>query len=259
MARVENQKNKYVTIPQPKRKTSPRILFKRGLFSLFITVTIATVLYISTPISRLGVIYFDGISAITRSELLSLMKIEEDVFFLSINLDELETSILTHPVVSQVRVTRDGINSLNVNILEYEVGACTIIANELFHILTDGKVVHESMGMRSDCVGKMIHGLTTDEVEAGIVGLFVRQLMRVNEDVRNMITRIEHEPLYGDLYRFSIDLVDGNTVKVTTHTLHETFNYYNLLIERFIIEGHLEQGQTGVLHLDVGNVFIPND
>jgi hypothetical protein len=73
-----------------------------------------------------------------------------------------------------------------------------------------------------------------------------------------LIQSIHHEPLRGDIYRFSIAMLDGNVVKVTAHTMHDWLNIYRELLEGLIWHG-VEQGQTGVLQLDVGFIFSAHE
>lgn len=231
----------------------PRVRFKRALFSFFIIVVVLSVIYVETSFSRLGVIDFEGLNMLIRSELISLIDIDEDEFFLGIRLSEIQANVEVHPVVNQARVKRIWPNRIRIEITEHEVGACALVEGEMFHILTDGVLHHENAGMRANCDEMMIHGLTQSEVEANVPSLFVRQLMRVEPEIRDLIQMIEHEPDYGDVYRFSLSLIDGNIVKVTAHTMPDYLNLYRDFLP------FLEPGQTGVLHLDVGKVFIPHE
>ena len=237
----------------------PRVRFKRVLFSFFVVIVIMVVIYVTTPLSRLGVIYFEGLNTLTRSELVSLIDIDEDEFFLMIRLSEIQASIEEHPVVSQVVVTRVWLDRIRIEVIEHEVAACASVEGEMYHILTDGMLLHESVGMRVDCDEMMIHGLTQNEVDAGVPSLFVRQLIRVDPEIRELIQIIEHSPLYGDIHRFSLSMIDGNIVKVTSHTLPEQLNLYLRILESLGAFGGTDTGQTGTLHLDVGNTFVPNE
>jgi len=255
----KSRKGKVVTLPHEDvlLEERPRVRFKRAFFSFFIMIVILSVVYVATSHSRLGVVDFDGLNTLTRSELISLIDIGEDEFFLSIRLSEVQSSVEVHPVVSQANVTRVWPNRIRIEIIEHEVGACALVEGEMFHILTDGVLHHENAGMRANCDEMMIHGLTQYEVDAGVPSLFVRQLMRVDPEIRGLIQMIEHAPLYGDIYRFSLSMIDGNTVKVTSHTMLDYLNLYLVILEGLILEG-FEPGQTGILHLDVGNFFDPH-
>ena len=257
----KSQEDKVVTLPHEGMllEERPRVRFKRALFSFFVVIVIVIVVYVATPLSRLGVVYFDGLNTLTRSELISLIDIDEDELFLSIRLSEIQANVEEHPVVSQANVTRVLINRILIEVIEYEVAVCAWVEGEMYHILTDGSLLHERVGMRANCDEMMIHGLTQNEVEAGVPSLFGRQLVRVDQEIRDLIQRIEHAPLYGDIYRFSLLMIDGNTVKITSHTMPEQLNLYQELLAEALNKGRLESGQTGILHLDVGNTFVPHE
>ena len=129
-------------------EVSERVRFRRTLFSCFIVLVILVTVYIATPLSRLGVIYFDGLDALSRSDMIALIDIEGNDFFFGIRLSEIQQNIEAHPVVSQVEVSRVWFNRLRITIVEYEVGACALIASEVHHILIDGTVLHEDDGLR---------------------------------------------------------------------------------------------------------------
>ncbi|MCL1989385.1 MAG: FtsQ-type POTRA domain-containing protein [Defluviitaleaceae bacterium] len=254
------KKKKIISLPRESAllKVRPRVRFRRGFFSFFIIIVILSILYLATPVSRLGVIYFEGLHVLTRSELISLIEIEEDAFFIGIRLSNIRNRIMEHPVISQVNVSRAWMNRIRIEVVEYQVGACALVNGDVFHILTGGEMLHEAAGMRANCDEMMIHGLTSKEVDAGVPSLFVRQLMRVDPEIRMLIQMIEHMPQYGDIYRFSLSMIDGNVIKVTTHTMADELNLYPVILEGLALGG-VEAGLTGTLYLDVGPVFVPHE
>ena len=259
LQREKSLSGKIVTLPNEDvlLEERPRVRFRRALFSFFVMIVILIVVYFWLPISRLGVIYFDGRNVLTRSELISLIEIDEDEVFLSIRMHDIQSNIESHAIVHEAKVTRVWPNHIRIKLIEYEVAACALIEGEIFHILTDGVIHHENDGMRANCDEMMIHGLTQSEVDAGVPTLFVRQFVRIEPEIRDLIQMIEHEPLYGDIHRFSLSLIDGNTVKVTSHTMPDYLNLYRELLSN--IEANFEPGLTGIFHLDVGNTFELHD
>ena len=252
--KVTAKSNKIAALPHEDAlgKIRPRVRFRRALFSFFVVMVISSVVYIATPLSRLGIVYFEGLNILNRSDLISLINIDANELFLSIRTLEIQRSIEPHPLVNQVNVARSGINRLRIEVVEYEVGACVLVEGELFHVLDDGTILPEDARIRANCDEMMIHDLSQDAFDAGVVSLFVRQLMRVEPQIRDLIQMIEHAPLYGDLYRFSLLLIDGNVVNITSHTMPEYLNLYREISANF------EVGQTGILHLDVGIFFEPH-
>jgi|GEM_PF-1801799 len=233
----------------------PRGQGKRVLFSMVIILAILTTVYLTTPLSRLGVVHFDGLESLSRSDLIALIDIEDDELFLRISLRDVQNSVEEHPAVQRAYASRTGINQLRISIVEYEVGACAIVDNQHVYILSDGTLIHENEGIQASCNDRIIHGLSEEELEADIPSLFVRQLMEIDDTILSLIRSIEYVPLYGDVHRFVLFLADGNVVNVNSYTMVRRLN----LLPEFLAaidEGY--EGMTGVLHLDVGDFFEPH-
>jgi len=244
----------YLEIPSTEalQRSQPQARLKRALFSIFIIFSILIALYFATPLSRLGIIHFEGLESLNRSDLISLINIDDDELFLWINLNDIRASIEQHPAVNHVNVSRTGINQLRIAVVEYQVGACAIVDNELIYILADGTMIHENEGIQASCNDRIIHGLSDEELEAGVASLFVSQLVGVDDNVLSLIRTIEYAPLYGDVHRFSLFLVDGNMVNVSSYNMVDQLNLLPALLVR------LPEGVTGILHLDVGDFFEPH-
>lgn len=251
---MTHEENNIVTLEKNEvsLKERPRTRLRRAFFSFFVVTIILTAIYFASPLSTLGVVYFDGLVTISRSELISLMDIDENELFISISLSDMRENISAHPIVSEVTISRSWLNRLRIEIVEHTVAVCAWVEGEMHHILIDGALIHESAGMRANCDELTIAGLTHEEVEADVPSLFVRQLMQVDSEVKNLIQMIEYAPAYGDIHRFSLFMIDGNTVIVSSHTMHTYLNLYPRLLSR------IEPGQTGTFRLDVGRTFIPH-
>lgn len=251
---MKHEESNIVTLEKSEAslKKRPRMRLRRAFFSFFVMIIILTATYFASPLSKLGVVYFDGLVTISRSELISLMEIDEDQLFISISLSDIRDNIENQPIVSEANISRSWINRLHIQIVEHTVAVCALVEGDMFHILSDGVMIHEDVGMRANCDELMIQDLTNEEVEADVPGLFVRQLMNVDPEVKGLIQIIEYAPAYGDIHRFSLFMIDGNTVIVSSHTMPEQLNLYPILLS------YMESGQTGTFHLDVGEFFIPH-
>jgi len=251
---MKHEESNIVTLEKKEKplKERPRTRLRRALFSFFVVIIIFTAIYFASPLSKLGVVHFDGLVTISRSELISLMNIDEDELFLGISLSDISANIENHPIVSEVNISRSGINRLHIEIVEHRVAVCALVENEVYHILSDGFLIHENVGMRANCDELMIQGLTNEEVEADVPGLFVRQLMNVDPEIKRLIQIIEYTPAYGDIHRFSLFMIDGNTVIISSYTMAERLNLYSHFLS------YIGPEQTGILRLDVGMAFIPH-
>lgn len=250
---MKQDKSNIVTLTKSEDvpKERPRTRLRRSLFSFTIIIIILTAIYFASSLSKLGVVYFDGLVTISRSELISLIDIDGDELFISISLSDIKENIENHPMVSEASISRSWINRLSIEIVEHTVAVCAVIEGDMFHILSDGELISEDAGMRANCDELVIQGLTHEEVEADVPGLFVRQLMDVDSEIKSLIRLIEYAPAYGDgdMNRFALFMVDGNTVIVNSHTMPEQLNLYPSLLS------YIEPGKTGTIHLDVGDFF----
>lgn len=227
-------------------KERSRTRIRRSLFSLTMFSIVLIAFYFASPLSKLGVVNFDGLVTISRSELISLADIDGDEFFIRINLTDIQNNIENHPMVSEVHITRSWINRLHIEIVEHTVVVCALIEEDMFHILSDGVMITEDAGILANCDDLVVQGLTHEDVEADVLGVFARQLMNVESEIKGLIRLIEYAPAYGDFHRFSLFMIDGNTVNVNSYTMPEQLNVYPRLLP------HIEAGQTGTFHLDVG-------
>lgn len=248
-SQIRNQK-----INKPKKRLKKKI--KSFFFSLFIIAIVGLVLYFASPISRLSVIYFDGINYVKRSELLELSQLNYDRLFLSLDLSNVQEKIQSHPLIQQVKVKRKGLNSLSIQVIEKDIIGCAQLNPTPQFILNDGTIVEDSPGLNAKCDGFVIYGLPNSEDSQSILKLFVKSLMNLDPIFLNIIKEIHYEPLYGDNNRFSLFLSDGNTVNINSYSMVHKLNYYQTMAEKVqSLYGDIK----GIYHLDVGDHFEPYD
>ena len=234
-------------------KERPKTHIRRIFFSLTITLFILIVIYFASSLSRLGFINFEGLDSLSRSEMISLIDLNGDELFISINLSEVRNNIETHPLIEDAFVSRTGINHLRIEIVEHIVAVCALIEEELFYVLSDGVLIREDDFLRGGCDEVIVYDLDAEVIDNGVLSLFAGQLMNVDEEVRSLIQSIEYAPAYGDIHRFSLLMSDGNTAIVSSHTMPERLNLYHQFLS------YIGEGQTGTFRMDVGvnSTFIP--
>lgn len=249
---VQFSQNKRQNVNRPKKRLKKKI--KGFFFSLFIMLIIGVIFYFASPISRLSVIYFNGLKYVKRSELLELTSLSYDDLFLGIDLALVEANIEAHPLIKQAKVTRSGLNRLNVEVTEKDIIGCTQIQDEFQFVLSDGRTIWHDNNLRAQCEGLMIYGLSEEDETEAVLKLFVKSLMQVDNVFLNIIKEIHYSPLYGDNNRFSLFLVDGNTVNVNSYTMVNKLKYYQTMVDKVT---SLYGDVKGTYHLDVGDHFEP--
>ena len=252
---AKSRNNNTLHMPKRRRRRKPtfRVRLRRALFSTFLVAVVAVSVYFVSPISRLSLIYFEGHANTNRSELISLASIEEGQFFLFISPRRVQRQITSHPLVDNANVSRVGANRLKIEIEEFPIAVCGVVDNRIVTILNDGAVVFLNEMMPDACNERVIHGITDVELENGVVSLFATQLITVDPNVLNLIRFIEYAPKYGNIHRFSLFLMDGNSINVTSHSLAEYLNTFPLLL------ANIPPDVTGVFHLDACCFFVPHD
>ena len=76
---------------------------------------------------------------------------------------------------------------------------------------------------------------------------FVNGMMKIDKDIRKLVSDIIYEPNDEDKDRFRLLMSDGNTVYITL-TKFKQINYYDEVIVKL-------GGKKGILYLDSGNHF----
>lgn len=237
---------------QPKKRLKKKI--KSFFFSLFIIIIVGIVFYFASPLSKLSVIYFEGINYIKRSELLELTGISYEELFFKLDLKQIEQSIREHPLVKEAKVVKEGVNKLRVEVVEKDVIACIQIDQVMSYVLSDGKTIETTGGAKANCQGVIIYGLSQEDLEQSTLKLFVKSVSQLDSIFYSLIKEVKYEPMYGDKNRFSLFLTDGNTVNVNSYTMVNKLKYYQTMVEQV---KKLYGDVKGTYHLDVGDHFEP--
>lgn len=232
-----------------KNKKKPKRKIRTFVFGSLIFLTVIIIFYINSPLSRLSIIYFEGLEVVSRSVLIELSGLNESQLFITLNPSRISENLEMHPLIEQAFVRRSGLNSLIIAVTESQVVGCVDVEGELRYVLTNGETLGESHEVTVVCSDIMIRGLSEADLEGNVLALFVNSLMEVDEITMSLIQEVDYEPKHGDINRFSLFLKDGNTVKVNSYTMAERLRLYPAIAARI--------GMAGIFHFDVGNYFTP--
>lgn len=249
---IQIEKYRKHTKNKPKKRLKKKI--KSFFFSLFIILIVGSVFYFTSSISKLSMIYFDGLNYVSRSQLIEMTGLSYHDYFWSLDIDKITESIAKHPLILDVKVKREGLNRLSIDVKEKDVLGCAEIDKELRYILSDGKLIENNQSEPVVCQGTVLYGLTEDSVEESILSLFIQSMTKLDSIFINLIKEIHYEPKYGDVNRFSLFLKDGNTVNVNSYSMGNKLKYYQTMVEQ--VES-LYEDVKGTYHLDVGDYFEP--
>ncbi|MDO5793208.1 MAG: FtsQ-type POTRA domain-containing protein [Turicibacter sp.] len=237
---------------RPKKRLKKK--FKGFFFSLFIILIVGSVFYFTSSISKLSMVYFEGLNYVSRSELMKLSGLSYQDRFLTLDTQQIAKDILKHPLITDVNVKKKGINQLSVEVQEKDVIGCVEMNGGFRYVLSDGQLVEEDQSVKVTCQGTVIYGLTEEALKNSILSLFIQSVTKLDPIFVNLIKEIRYEPMYGDINRFSLFLKDGNTVNVNSYSMVNKLKYYQTMVDKV---SSLYEGVKGTYHLDVGDHFEP--
>ncbi len=250
VVRMEQYRTK--TKNKPKKGLKKKV--KSFFFSLFIILIVGSVFYFTSSMSKLSVIYFDGLNYVSRSELLQLTGVTYQASFLTLDTKKIAESISKHPLIKDVNVQKKGLNQLLIEVKEKDIMGCVELDSGFRYVLSDGKLVENNQSVKVTCQGTVIYGLTEETLEESILSLFIQSMAELEPTFINLIKEIHYQPMYGDINRFSLFLKDGNTVNVNSYSMVNKLKYYQTMVDKV---ASLYEGVKGTYHLDVGDHFEP--
>ena len=243
------------TEAKPKRRRKIRYYLSMGIFGVTLGTLIIGAIYYSSSMSRLDMIYYDGLDYVSRADIVTLANLREQPAMSSLNETDIKNQLLSHPLVETVKVSKESGNDLNISIVEKKVLGCIVKGDEYEYVLSDGTLIDLDEFSNQVCQGIIIDTKSAD-TESIALQLFIEELLNVDEGIVQLIQEINYEPLFGDYNRFSLYLKDGNQIKVNSYTMVEKLKYYTTMKQKV---KELQGEVSGVYHLDVGDYFKPYD
>lgn len=228
---------------------------QKKMLPYFITGTVVlamiSVFYFNSSLSKLNMISFEGNTFLSKGTILELTGLKYEHFVLSIRPTALAKQIENHPLVSRASVKLNGLNDLKIEVEEEQVLGCVSHSNGVSLLLSTGALVDESLAGGQACHGIFFYEVDHLPDEMNLIYL-TNALSELGEEFLALIDSIYYEPDFGDQYRFSLHLKDGNVVKVNTYTMVEKLKYYPTLVKNV----KATYGEVhGTFHLDVGDRF----
>ena len=237
---------------KPKKRLKKKV--KSFFFSLFIILIVGSIFYFTSSLSKLSVIYFEGLHSVSRSELIHLTGLTYQDYFLELDTEKIATDILKHPLITNVTVKKTGLNQLNIEVKEKDIIGCVELDGGFRYVLSDGRLIANDQAINVTCQGTVIYGLTKETLKESILSLFIQSMTKLDPILINLIKEIHYEPMYGDINRFSLFLKDGNTINVNSYSMVNKLKYYQTMVDKV---SSLYEGVKGTYHLDVGDYFEP--
>ena len=183
-------------------------------------------------------IYIKGNNLLSDQEIIELAGIEDYPRLFAISSSNIVSKIKVSPYVESVKITKNLLGRIDINIKEYNI----LLKNEIDNTIYLSSL--EQLSNESNVVG--IPTLIND-VPEDILKAFLKKLNTIDKDVISKISEIEYSPNNYDKDLFLFYMNDGNYVYITTTRLNNISKYDEVLASL--------DGKKGILYLDSGNHF----
>lgn len=195
-----NSKNQFI-----RRKKKKKVI-KRLILALFV-FTIGIIIFIyKSPVFNLKKINLTGLVTLTNESLQEKLKYNIGQNIFTIDYNEIEKELKENPYVKEIKITKKGINSLNINIKENKIAYYFESEGKLKAINNEGIIVEELDSLE----GRNLIMLTGADLTEKTVGDKVTD----NPNLKNVLEKFyQIIELMPQEYVFSkIDIKDINNI-----------------------------------------------
>jgi len=203
---------------------------------VFVLAIVGYFLYeiaIALPITN---IYIQGNTILKDQEIIELAEIENYPSFLKTTAKSMENKIKTSSYIEKVTVKRKWWGQVIIHVTE-ELALFTSPEGKI--VLSNGVEVENEKKITTASLINYTPDTKREEL--------IRQMKKMDQDIRMKISEIKYEPTEQDKDRFALYMNDGNLVYLTL-TKFSRISYYNTILTDFPC-------QRGILNLDSGNHF----
>lgn len=195
-----NSKNQFI-----RRKKKKKVI-KRLILALFV-FTIGIIIFIyKSPVFNLKKINLTGLVTLTNESLQEKLKYNIGQNIFTIDYNEIEKELKENPYIKEIKITKKGINSLNINIKENKIAYYFESEGKLKAINNEGIIVEELDSLE----GRNLIMLTGADLTEKTVGDKVTD----NPNLKNVLEKFyQIIELMPQEYVFSkIDIKDINNI-----------------------------------------------
>lgn len=227
-----------------KKKTNRRLIFYISLFFILISI----VVYLQSPLSKVKHVNVKGNTYIKTEEIISLSNVTEDTNIWSISTKEIETRVLSHQEMKDVKVSRELPTTIQIEVEELEKVAYVKSENQYAALLENGKTLEDipNLSWRSDA--PLLLNFDKDVYVEEIA----TELALLPTSISSLISEIHRTPTESNPYKVKVWMNDGYEVETTIHRFASYLKTYPTIVSQ------LEKDQQGVITIgDGGAVFDP--
>ena len=124
-------------------KKRKKKLIKRIILGLFIFILGIIIFMYKAPIFNLKKIKINGLVTISEESLQEKLKYNIGINIFAIDYNKIEKDLEDNPYIKEVKISKNGINSININVIENKIAFYLSSENKIKTINNDGIIVEE--------------------------------------------------------------------------------------------------------------------
>lgn len=210
----------------PKMKETRQKRLKRRLVAIVGVFGIGalSLMYYISPLSKVSKVYVTGTRLASKDKVVSSLNLSSSDFIWEVYGDKtLEKKIKeSNPRIKNVEKSLKGINSIKLEVEEFEEVAYLKEGKELYPILENGTIIKDKdQGLQKSF--PILIGFK----EGNALVEFIKNYQKVPMDVKEKIVDITSAPTKDNEYLLMINMNDKNKVVASSQDFHKKIKYYN--------------------------------
>ncbi|MDQ0253814.1 cell division protein FtsQ [Evansella vedderi] len=224
-----------------RQRTNRRLIIYISVFFLLMTV----VAYFQSSFSHIKHVEVHGNNNVTESWVIENSGLFPDVSMWLYRGEDVQATLLEHPEVADVTVTRQWPNTISITIEEYQRIAYIEEEGRYIPLLSNGYTLKEADNTFVPYDAPILVGFYDSDVKAEIA----KELMEVSSSLRLRMSEIYLSPVDNDHQRLTIYMNDGFIVSSTVRRFAERIAPYPSVVEQ------LDPSVEGIVHMRMNPYF----
>lgn len=212
----ENQVKKKLKLNKLKRL---KLRVKIILFLMFAGLIAA---YLFTDISKVSGIKVSGIHDVKESDILKIVDIDKDDYFLLVNTKDIENKIKELPLIKRVSVKKTLSRNIKIEIEENEKIAYGKIGSRIYLVDEKGKIASTNDEKIIECLKFTPQFINFKSI--GFLKEFVNEYLEIPDIIKTQISDIVFEPTKSDKTKIKFIMDNGKIIYIRLEDMREQLN-----------------------------------
>lgn len=224
-----------------KKKANRRLVFYLSIFFVLILI----VVYLQSPLSQVKTIDIQNNSFISDDEIIELTGLKSDSSIWSLDFQEMESNVVSNPVIEEVTIERELPNTVVIDVTEKRVVSFLTDGSTYNPVLENGKVLTEAGMHTFDGQAPLMVGFTDGEMLSNIAS----ELNNLTDEILALISEIHPLPEEDTQNAALFYMNDGFVVKASIRSFSEGMSAYPS------IAAQIDPEANGMIHVGIGVYF----